>query len=128
MKALIFSAAIGLTACHAARADVHPLLIQPGAPGTSSRQIAPEKATDLSKIQATRADVEFMQGMIHHHLQAIDMTNLLASNTQNDDMRKLGLRMSISQVGRDQIHAALAGSCEVRRRLTTMRNICPALL
>ena len=97
MKALIFSAAIGLTACHAARADVHPLLIQPGAPGTPSRQIAPEKASDLSKIQATRADVEFMQGMIHHHLQAIDMTNLLASNTQNDDMRKLGLRMSISQ-------------------------------
>ncbi len=82
--------------CRAGRCP-SPLLIQPGAPGTPSRQIAAEKATDLSKIQATRADVEFMQGMIHHHLQAIDMTNLLASNTQNDDMRKLGLRMSISQ-------------------------------
>ena len=38
-----------------------------------------------------------MQGMIHHHLQAIDMTNLLAQNTQDEDMKKLGLRMSLSQ-------------------------------
>jgi uncharacterized protein (DUF305 family) len=35
--------------------------------------------------------------MIHHHLQAIDMTNLLAENTSSEDMRKLGLRMSLSQ-------------------------------
>jgi uncharacterized protein (DUF305 family) len=38
-----------------------------------------------------------MQGMIHHHLQAIDMTNLLAGNSHSEDMRKLGLRMSLSQ-------------------------------
>jgi uncharacterized protein (DUF305 family) len=56
-----------------------------------------DKATDLSNVQATTADIEFMQGMIHHHLQAIDMTSLLAGNTQSEDMRKLGLRMSLSQ-------------------------------
>jgi uncharacterized protein (DUF305 family) len=56
-----------------------------------------QEATDLSRVQATKADIQFMQGMIHHHLQAIDMTDLLARNTQTEDMRKLGLRMSLSQ-------------------------------
>jgi uncharacterized protein (DUF305 family) len=84
------------TACHA-RGGVHPFLVQPGAPGAPSRAIEAGKATDLSHVQATQADIEFMQSMIQHHLQAIDMTNLLAANTQSEDMRKLGLRMSLSQ-------------------------------
>src|SRR5262249_22935540 len=88
-------------ACHAtaARTEVQaqPVLVQPGAPGAQSHPITAEKATDLSSVRATEADIRFMQGMIHHHLQAIDMTNLLAQNTQSEDMRKLGLRMSLSQ-------------------------------
>jgi uncharacterized protein (DUF305 family) len=72
-------------------------IVQPGAPGEATREISAAKAVDLSKVQATKADIEFMQGMIHHHLQAIDMTNYLSQNTQSDDMRKLGLRMSLSQ-------------------------------
>jgi uncharacterized protein (DUF305 family) len=92
----VLFAGLVLTACHATQ-PLHARLVQPGAPGSPSRVIPSDKATDLSKVQATKADVEFMQGMIHHHLQAIDMTTLLAENTQNDDMRKLGLRMAISQ-------------------------------
>jgi len=72
-------------------------LVQPGAPGAATRAIARNQAVDLSKVQHTEADVKFMQGMIHHHLQAIDMTNLLAQNTASDDMKKLGLRMQLSQ-------------------------------
>src|ERR1051326_5534504 len=88
--------ALSLTAsCHARMQTTK--IIQPGAPGTASQVIPREKAVDLSKVQATKADIEFMQGMIHHHLQAIDMTNLLAETTQSDDMRKLGLRISLSQ-------------------------------
>ena len=30
-----------------------------------------------------------MQGMIHHHAQALDMTTLVASHSASDDMRKL---------------------------------------
>ena len=73
------------------------MLVQPGPPGAPSHMITVDQATDLSKVRATKADIEFMQGMIHHHLQAIDMTDLLARNTQSDDMRKLGLRMALSQ-------------------------------
>jgi uncharacterized protein (DUF305 family) len=96
--ALVFLA-LEMAACHAAsaRSEVQPVLVQPGPPGAPSHVITVDQATDLSKVQATKADIEFMQGMIHHHLQAIEMTDLLARNTQSEDMHKLGLRMSLSQ-------------------------------
>lgn len=47
--------------------------------------------------KSTDADVKFMQGMIHHHAQALDMTDLLKTRTSSDDMRKLGQRIELSQ-------------------------------
>jgi uncharacterized protein (DUF305 family) len=76
-------------------------IVQPGAPGQSSQTVAAGQASDLSKVQATEADIKFMQGMIHHHAQALDMVALLEKNTSSDDMRKLGERIRISQ--RDEI-------------------------
>ena len=38
-----------------------------------------------------------MQGMIHHHAQAIDMVELLKTHTTSDDMKKLGQRIELSQ-------------------------------
>ena len=38
-----------------------------------------------------------MQGMIGHHAQALDMTALVPSRTQRDDIRKLALRIEVSQ-------------------------------
>ena len=78
-----------------------PPIVQPGAPGQGSQVVAAAKASDLSKVQATEADITFMQGMIHHHAQALDMVALLEKNTSSDDMRKLGERIRISQ--RDEI-------------------------
>lgn len=45
----------------------------------------------------TAADVAFMQGMIGHHAQAIEMVALLKTRTQREDMRMLGLRIEVSQ-------------------------------
>jgi uncharacterized protein (DUF305 family) len=78
-----------------------PPIVQPGRPGQSSQTVAANQASDLSKVQATDADIKFMQGMIHHHAQALDMVALLEKNTNSDDMRKLGERIRISQ--RDEI-------------------------
>lgn len=89
-------------ACHSAAPAQGPPLIQPGAPGTGSRVITPEQATDLSNVQHTPADVKFMQGMIGHHAQALEMTELLRTRTNSDDMRKLALRIELSQS--DEIH------------------------
>ena len=80
-----------------------PPIVQPGAPGEPSRVITADKATDLSQVQTTAADVRFMQGMIGHHGQAIEMTALLASRTVREDMRKLALRIEVSQADEIQM-------------------------
>jgi len=72
-------------------------LIQPGAPGEPSRVIDVARATDLSHVQFTTADVEFMQGMIGHHAQAIEMTELLETRTERPEMRALAHRIELSQ-------------------------------
>jgi uncharacterized protein (DUF305 family) len=41
--------------------------------------------------------VKFMQGMIGHHAQAIEMVDLLRTRTNSEEMRKLGLRIEVSQ-------------------------------
>jgi uncharacterized protein (DUF305 family) len=38
-----------------------------------------------------------MQGMIMHHAQAVEMTALISSHTENKDLRSLGARISSSQ-------------------------------
>jgi uncharacterized protein (DUF305 family) len=59
--------------------------------------IGARTAADLSHVQYTPADVRFMQGMIGHHAQALEMTALLQSRTRSEDMRKLALRIEVSQ-------------------------------
>jgi uncharacterized protein (DUF305 family) len=87
------------TGCGSATTAInsHPPIVQPGAPGEASHEITAEKAADLSHVQFTDADVKFMQGMIGHHAQAIEMTELLYSRTNRDDMRALAKRIDISQ-------------------------------
>ena len=89
--------AASVASCRSAERQSGPPIIQPGAPGESSRVIDADKASDLSRIQHTEADVRFMQGMIGHHAQAIEMTALLHSRTTSEDMRKLALRIEVSQ-------------------------------
>jgi len=43
------------------------------------------------------ADVAFMQGMIMHHSQAVAMTAMIASHTENAEVRRLGAKISSSQ-------------------------------
>ena len=80
-----------------AAAESHPPIVQPGAPGEASHVISAAKASDLSKIEYTGADIKFMQGMIGHHGQAIEMVGLVNSRTRRDDMKKLALRIELSQ-------------------------------
>jgi uncharacterized protein (DUF305 family) len=83
--------------CHPGHIAANPPLVQPGAPGAPSRVIGIRQAVDLSHIQHSAADVQFMQGMIHHHAQALDMTALVGTRTASEDMRKLALRIELSQ-------------------------------
>ena len=71
-------------------------IIQPGAPGESGRTLSPANA-GTPRREPAEADVSFMQGMIMHHSQAVDMTALMAARTHNKDLLALGKRISISQ-------------------------------
>ncbi len=51
----------------------------------------------LTRIPHTAADTAFMQGMIGHHAQALEMTALLATRTASDSMKLLALRIDVSQ-------------------------------
>ena len=96
LRASVVGMAVAASSCGASAGGAPPI-VQPGAPGASSRVVQAEQARDLSKVQFTPADVKFMQGMIHHHGQAVDMTQLLATRTQSGDMKKLALRIEVSQ-------------------------------
>ena len=89
-------AAVGM-ACRSAAVDRAPEIVQPGAPGQSSKVVAAAKAADLSQVQHTAADVKFMQGMIGHHAQAIEMADLLQGRSTSEDMKLLAKRIEVSQ-------------------------------
>jgi uncharacterized protein (DUF305 family) len=72
-----------------------PVVVQPGAPGQPTRRLPPSTRATLPPRSS--ADVQFMQGMIMHHAQAVEMTALIASHTENKDLRSLGARISSSQ-------------------------------
>jgi uncharacterized protein (DUF305 family) len=72
-----------------------PAIIQPGAPGKPSKTLPPSTKGILPP--RSPADVDFMQGMIMHHQQAVEMTALISSRTENKDLHSLGAKISSSQ-------------------------------
>src|SRR5947209_2007161 len=72
-----------------------PVVVQPGAPGKPSKRLPPSTTAKLPP--RSQADVEFMQGMIMHHAQAVEMTALIPSHTENKELKTLGARISHSQ-------------------------------
>jgi uncharacterized protein (DUF305 family) len=72
-----------------------PVVVQPGAPGQPSRKLPASTRGNLPPL--SHNDVEFMQGMIMHHAQAVEMTALIPSHTDNKELRTLGARISHSQ-------------------------------
>jgi uncharacterized protein (DUF305 family) len=95
---LLAPSALAVLFGSAARAQSEPgtpVVVQPGAPGKPSRTLPP--GTRAKMPPRSQADVEFMQGMIMHHSQAVEMTALIASRTENKDLRSLGARISSSQ-------------------------------
>jgi uncharacterized protein (DUF305 family) len=72
-----------------------PVVVQPGAPGQPTRTLP--STTRATLPPRSPKDVEFMQGMIMHHAQAVEMTALIESHTENKELRLLGARISHTQ-------------------------------
>src|SRR3954447_6730248 len=97
IAAILLAAAAAGSCRSAAGVTAPPPIVQPGAPGQPSRVIAAAQASDLSQVQYTGADIKFMQGMIGHHAQAVEMVALVPSRTSSADVRKLAQRIDVSQ-------------------------------
>jgi len=70
-------------------------IIQPGSPGAPSKRLPAD--TRPTVPQRSEADIDFMEGMIMHHSQAVEMTAMIAPRTENKEIRALGARISRSQ-------------------------------
>ena len=74
----------------------HPIIL-PGAPGEDSKLIDPESASNIAITTYVDADVNFLQGMIVHHQQAIVMSNMADKRTNNKTIVDLANRIDASQ-------------------------------
>ena len=56
-------------------------IVQPGAPGQASRALEGREASRIADNRYSADDVKFMQDMILHHAQAVEMAALVDSRT-----------------------------------------------
>jgi uncharacterized protein (DUF305 family) len=75
-------------------------IVQPGAPGQASTVVSSVPAFHDNNY--TDADVKFMQGMIHHHNQALLMAAMIPTHTETPELIAMGKKITISQSGEIQ--------------------------
>lgn len=73
----------------------NPSIVRPGAPGMPTKQL--DASTRASLPPISRTEVGFMQGMIHHHSQAVEMVALMQKRTTNKALLLLGAKIGHSQ-------------------------------
>ena len=99
--AVLAAGALALTGCssdedaEAAASDAR--VVQLGAPGETNRELSPEEIEALELPEASEEDVAFVQGMVPHHEQALQMTSLVPDRAANERIVLFAERMDISQ-------------------------------
>ena len=73
-------------------------IVQPGAPGQDGRDLSAEEAIEIAGNSYSPDDVKFMQDMIPHHNQAVQMAELVSDRTNNQELRDVAGRIDASQV------------------------------
>jgi uncharacterized protein (DUF305 family) len=69
-------------------------IIQPGRPGEEASTGAPEEPVDE---EPSHADIAFMQMMVPHHAQAVEMAELAARHATDPDVRRMAARIRAAQ-------------------------------
>jgi uncharacterized protein (DUF305 family) len=95
-RLLALALIVGLAGASCRSLGDAPALVQPGAPGQPTRSVSAAEAA-AGAPRTSEADVQFMQGMIAHHAQAVEMTALVGARSRRDDMRLLADRITASQ-------------------------------
>ena len=86
-----------LVACLAGPAIAQTPIVHPGAPGEPSRELSADQAIEIADASYSPADVRFMQDMIPHHHQAIEMAALVADRTNRPELLDVAGRIDASQ-------------------------------
>ncbi len=89
---------VAATAC-AGEADTtggHPI-VHPGAPGQPVRTLSADEAIAIADSSYSADDVKFMQDMIPHHQQAVEMVALVADRTNTPAIVDVASRIDASQ-------------------------------
>ena len=77
-------------------ADGAPI-VQPGAPGVAPRELSAEEAIKVANTSYSIDDTRFMQDMIPHHNQAVQMAELVAERTNRQELVDVAGRINVSQ-------------------------------
>ncbi|MFI6629356.1 DUF305 domain-containing protein [Nonomuraea fuscirosea] len=86
------------TAPQAPRADSTAPVIAPGRPGEQARTLSPgEAATAVPSETPNAADVKYVQDMIVHHRQAMDMALLAPNRAESAKLKSLADRIKAAQ-------------------------------
>jgi uncharacterized protein (DUF305 family) len=74
-------------------------VVQLGAPGEDNRTLSPDEQESLGEAPGhTPEDVAFVQGMIPHHRQALEMTAMVERRADDPRLALLAERIEVSQV------------------------------
>jgi uncharacterized protein (DUF305 family) len=96
VSAAVLLSAVAAPAQESALASNAGSIVQPGAPGQPSKILSVAAAITPATAPYL-PDVEFMQGMIMHHSQAVDMVALLRTRGKSPELKAFGERITISQ-------------------------------
>jgi uncharacterized protein (DUF305 family) len=80
-----------------AGASTDPVAYHPGAPGEDGRILSSDELRLFADLPHSADDVLFMQNMIHHHAQALEMTALAGDRAQRPDLLQLAERIESTQ-------------------------------
>ena len=108
ISSFVLIAAVGLGACQraadpaagqpaASTQPQAPAIVQPGAPGQASSVVS--SVPKFNDNTFTEDDVKFMQGMIHHHSQALVMVRMIPTHTKSPELAAMGQKIQLSQSG-----------------------------
>ncbi len=89
-----------LTACLLGQASLGMAqvpIVHPGAPGESSRELSAKEAIEIANTSHSPDDTKFMQDMIPHHHQALEMSELVADRTNRPELIDAAGRIKASQ-------------------------------
>ncbi|MEM8947646.1 MAG: DUF305 domain-containing protein [Planctomycetota bacterium] len=72
-------------------------IVLPGAPGEDVRSLSAEEAIAITASSFSPDDVRFMQNMIPHHGQAVEMANLVEGRTATEDIVTIAGKIKATQ-------------------------------